>query len=277
MPRLRAGGPERPLGEVLQDQRLVAGIGNMWMSETLWAVRLSPWLAVGQATNAELLAALRSARSAMRAAVAGARGSRQVYRRAGRPCPRCATPIESRGQGDDNRTAYWCPSCQPLRQVPVSADRRFEAVRLGYPRGMTPLTLALPSRYHGAELIAFGGMADVYGATDSMLDRRVAIKILSERFALDPDVRARFTREARIAARLSNEPNIVTIFDVASVQERPAIVMEYLPGGTIADRMRAGRVPPALALAWLAQAGRALDAAHAQGVVHRDVKPANLM
>jgi len=119
VPRLRASGPDRPLGEALQDQRLVAGIGNMWMSETLWAVRLSPWLAVGRATDAELVAALVWARSAMRAAVAGARGSRQVYRRAGRPCPRCGTPIESRGQGDHNRTAYWCPSCQPRRQETV--------------------------------------------------------------------------------------------------------------------------------------------------------------
>ena len=142
---------------------------------------------------------------------------------------------------------------------------------------MTASSLALPPRYRGSELIATGGMADVYSATDETLARRVAIKVLSERFARDPDIRARFTREARIAARLSNEPNVVTIFDVAEVEGRPAIVMEYLPGGTVADRMRGGRVSPALALAWLADAGRALDAAHAQGVVHRDVKPANLM
>src|SRR3954466_8862352 len=132
---------------------------------------------------------------------------------------------------------------------------------------MTAITLALPPRYRGTELIASGGMADVYGSTDGMLDRRVAIKILSERFAGDPEIRERFTREARIAARLSNEPNVVTIFDVADVDGRPAIVMEFLPGGTLADRMRAGRVSPALALAWLAQAGRALDAAHNAGVV----------
>ena len=142
---------------------------------------------------------------------------------------------------------------------------------------MTASSLALPPRYRGSELIATGGMADVYSATDETLGRRVAIKVLSERFARDPDIRARFTREARIAARLSNEPNVVTIFDVAEVEGRPAIMMEYLPGGTVADRMRGGRVSPALALAWLADAGRALDAAHAQGVVHRDVKPANLM
>ena len=142
---------------------------------------------------------------------------------------------------------------------------------------MTASSLALPPRYRGSELIATGGMADVYSATDETLVRRVAIKVLSERFARDPDIHARFTREARIAARLSNEPNVVTIFDVAEVEGRPAIVMEYLPGGTVADRMRGASVSPALALAWLADAGRALDAAHAQGVVHRDVKPANLM
>src|SRR4051794_32083022 len=142
---------------------------------------------------------------------------------------------------------------------------------------MTATTLALPARYRGSELIATGGMADVYAATDDTLERRVAIKILNERFAGDPEIRTRFTREARIAARLSVEPNVVTIFDVADVAGRPAIVMEFLPGGTLADRMRAGRIPPALGLAWLEQAGRALDAAHAAGVVHRDVKPANLM
>ena len=142
---------------------------------------------------------------------------------------------------------------------------------------MTGTTLALPARYRGTELIATGGMADVYVSTDDTLDRRVAIKVLNERFAGDPEIRARFTREARIAARLSTEPNVITIFDVADVAGQPAIVMEFLPGGTLADRMRAARIPPALGLAWLEQAGRALDAAHAAGVIHRDVKPANLM
>jgi endonuclease-8 len=112
VPRLRRADPATPLGVALQDQRLVAGIGNMWMSEALWAVRLSPWLRLEDVDDVQLAAALAWARSTMRAAVAGARPQRSVYRRAGRPCPRCGTPIASRGQGDDNRTAYWCPGCQ---------------------------------------------------------------------------------------------------------------------------------------------------------------------
>jgi endonuclease VIII len=121
--RLRRADPSMPLGVALQDQRLVAGIGNMWMSETLWAVRVSPWLAVGEADDAQLGAALAWARDAMRASVAGSRTVRAVYRRAGRPCTRCATPIVSRGQGDDNRTAYWCPGCQGMPPVSRPAGK----------------------------------------------------------------------------------------------------------------------------------------------------------
>ena len=110
--RLRRADAARSLGEVLQDQRLVSGIGNMWMSELLWATRLSPWLPLGETTDAELKEALRSGRASMRAAVVGSRPVRSVYRKSGRPCPRCGTPIRARGQGDANRTAYWCPGCQ---------------------------------------------------------------------------------------------------------------------------------------------------------------------
>jgi endonuclease-8 len=110
--RLRRGATDRPLGEVFQDQRLVAGIGNMWMSEALWAAGLSPWLPLASVDDAELVAALTWARETMRSAVVQSRPQRSVYRRAGRPCRRCGELIRARGQGDENRTAYWCPGCQ---------------------------------------------------------------------------------------------------------------------------------------------------------------------
>jgi eukaryotic-like serine/threonine-protein kinase len=136
---------------------------------------------------------------------------------------------------------------------------------------------ALPKRYISVSLIARGGMGEVYRATDSVLQRKVAIKLLSERHAGEEDVRARFRREALAAARLSGTPHVITIFDVGEHRRRPYIVMEYLDGGSVHDRLREGPVPPGQALEWLAQAGVALDRAHAEGVVHRDVKPANLL
>jgi tRNA A-37 threonylcarbamoyl transferase component Bud32 len=137
--------------------------------------------------------------------------------------------------------------------------------------------LRLPPRYASLELIASGGMADVYRGIDTVLERGVAIKVLGERHADDTELRARFSREAQTAASLSGEPGVVTIFDVGEAAGRPYIVMELLPGGSLADRLQAGPIPVAQSLGWLEQAGRALDLAHARGIVHRDVKPGNLM
>lgn len=110
--RLRRGDPGRPLGEVLLDQRLVAGLGNMWLAESMWATRVSPWLPLGRAGDEELESVLAWARREMRASVHGPRPARAVYRRAGRPCPRCGEPIRWAGLGEHNRTAYWCAACQ---------------------------------------------------------------------------------------------------------------------------------------------------------------------
>ena len=110
--RLGGADPARPLGEALVDQTLVAGIGNMWIAETLWAVELSPWRRLGSVSDTERRSALETAASLMQASVDGVRLSPHVYRLAGRPCPLCSTTIRARGLGDANRTAYWCPTCQ---------------------------------------------------------------------------------------------------------------------------------------------------------------------
>jgi endonuclease-8 len=109
---LRREHQRRKLGDALLDQHLVAGIGNVWRAESLWRAELSPWLRLDEVAEEELERVLGEASRLMREALDGHGGKRAVYRQAGRPCPRCGTPIRSRGQGDDNRTAYWCPSCQ---------------------------------------------------------------------------------------------------------------------------------------------------------------------
>jgi endonuclease VIII len=111
--RLRGEHPGREVGDALLDQRLVAGIGNMWKAEALWRAEVSPWLPLGDITDEELRRVLDEAARMMRGSVDGVRGTRSVYRKAGRPCPRCGEAIRSRGQGDGNRIAYWCSRCQP--------------------------------------------------------------------------------------------------------------------------------------------------------------------
>jgi serine/threonine-protein kinase len=138
-------------------------------------------------------------------------------------------------------------------------------------------TQMLPDRYQDVERLARGAMGDIYRATDTTLDRLVAVKLLAEPYVADDSARRRFAREGRAAARVSGDPNIVTIYDVGDSGDRPYIVMEYIEGMSLEERLRSGRQAPADALHWLEQAGRALDYAHANGVVHRDVKPGNLL
>jgi endonuclease-8 len=109
---LRAEDPERRLADLLLDQRVVSGIGTVWLAEMLWQARLSPWRPVGEATDAELERAFAWCTTMMRKAVQGTRPLRSVYRRAGRPCPRCGATISSGRIGDANRGVWWCPRCQ---------------------------------------------------------------------------------------------------------------------------------------------------------------------
>jgi len=113
--RLRAGDRGRAIGDALLDQRIVAGIGNVWKSEACFAAAVNPWRALADVSDEEVIEIVRFARRRMRAS-ADADGfssrPRAVYRRAGMPCRRCGATIRQHGQGDDNRLTYWCPGCQ---------------------------------------------------------------------------------------------------------------------------------------------------------------------
>ena len=112
--RLREDDPTRPIGDAVLEQRTVAGIGNLWKAEACFAARIDPWRRTGEVSDAEAVAIVDAARPRMQESARGGFQTRkeQVYKRAGRPCPRCGEPIRQRGQGDDNRTTYWCPGCQ---------------------------------------------------------------------------------------------------------------------------------------------------------------------
>jgi endonuclease-8 len=112
--RLREDDPTRQIGDALLDQRNVAGIGNIWKSEGCFMAGIAPWRRTGDLSDDEILAILREARPQMResAATGFTKRPSAVYNRAGKPCPRCGTTIRARGQGDDNRTTYWCARCQ---------------------------------------------------------------------------------------------------------------------------------------------------------------------
>jgi serine/threonine protein kinase len=138
--------------------------------------------------------------------------------------------------------------------------------------------ISLPDRYKVVRHIANGGMAGVWEAHDELLDRAVAVKVLAQHLSEDDRARARFEREARAAAGLSSHPNVATIYDVGEHEGRAFIVMELMRGGSVADVLRRGdRIEHQRTLRWLREAASGLDAAHAAGVVHRDVKPANLL
>jgi endonuclease VIII len=112
--RLRQDDQTRGVGDALLDQRNLAGVGNLWKSEGCFRAGLDPWRPLGRVRDDEALAVVRAIRERMLASVEAGGHPRdlQVYDRSGRPCPRCGGRIRARGQGDDNRTTYWCPACQ---------------------------------------------------------------------------------------------------------------------------------------------------------------------
>ncbi len=113
--RLRADDPARPIGDALLDQQIIAGIGNVWKSESCFATGLDPWRPAGRVSDEEAVAVVGFAREHMRISAdkdGFSTRPQAVYRRAGRPCVRCGVPIRSRGQWENNRSTFWCPGCQ---------------------------------------------------------------------------------------------------------------------------------------------------------------------
>jgi endonuclease-8 len=112
--RLRSDDQTRPLGDALLDQRNVAGIGNIWKAEGCWEAAVDPWRPLSGVSDGEALSVIEATRPRMQiSARSGPRTIRpRVYGHSGRPCPRCGTAVLARGQGDANRTTYWCPGCQ---------------------------------------------------------------------------------------------------------------------------------------------------------------------
>ncbi|MDL9947071.1 Stk1 family PASTA domain-containing Ser/Thr kinase [Gordonia sp. ABSL11-1] len=139
----------------------------------------------------------------------------------------------------------------------------------------------LSDRYELGETLGFGGMSEVHFARDLLLHRDVAVKVLRADLARDPTFYLRFRREAQNAAKL-NHPTIVQVFDTGEAETEegplPFIVMEYVDGETLRDVLRGnGPVPPRQAMTWMADVAAAMDFSHRNGIVHRDMKPANVM
>ena len=143
---------------------------------------------------------------------------------------------------------------------------------------LSPTFLAAGLRVGPYEIVAplgAGAMGEVYRASDTKLNRIVALKVLPERFALDPDRLARFTREAQLLARL-NHPNIAAIYGLEEQAPVQALVLELIDGPTLADRIALGPIPLEEALGIARQVADALEAAHEKGIIHRDFKPPNI-
>jgi len=142
---------------------------------------------------------------------------------------------------------------------------------------VTEIGTVLGGRYRLVELLGQGGMATIYRARDSQLERDVAVKVLRPEYGADPDFIDRFRHEAQSAASL-NHPGIVAVYDYGTDPAGPFIVMELVEGEDLATIVRrTGALPPRAAARLVAQAARAIAAAHASGFVHRDVKPGNIL
>jgi len=130
--------------------------------------------------------------------------------------------------------------------------------------------------YEILSLVGIGGMGEVYKARDIRLDRMVAVKVLAGEFSMDGDRRLRFEREARVVAGL-NHPHICTLHDIGQHEGMVFLVMEYLEGDTLGERLKRGPLPFDGLLKHAIEITEALEGAHRAGVIHRDLKPSNIV
>src|SRR5262245_25955601 len=174
------------------------------------------------------------------------------------------------------RRSPWCSTGNPRLDRAKGDEHRCARSSLdGHAKAMNFATGMDLGAYKIVSLIGTGGMGEVYRATDTNLGRDVAIKVLPEAFAQDPERIARFEREARTLASL-NHPNIAIIHGLEKSHGTYALVMELVEGEDLSERIARGPIPLDEALPIAKQIAEALEAAHEQGIIHRDLKPANI-
>ena len=210
-------------------------------------------------------------------------------------CPRCRQVLDGEHDSDPFVRALRDRLCRPSQDSPT-LRAALEQLRAPDPQtrdaasGQLPYADVLPwlettdgeaiaqvAHYHLLKYLGRGGMGVVFQARDPTLDRMVALKVLSPTLATDEAARQRFLREARAAAAL-NHPNVVTIYAVSEAAGLPFLVMEYVPAGSLAQRIsKCGPLPTDQTVQLGRQIAAGLAAAHAQGVIHRDIKPDNVL
>jgi eukaryotic-like serine/threonine-protein kinase len=192
-----------------------------------------------------------------------------------RYCSNCAAPLIGAEGGEAGAGAGLTRTAEtPIGQA--GPDRTSLTKTIGTPLPVISKGALIAGKYEIVDELGAGGMGIVYRAEDLKLKRTVALKFLPPELAELPDFKERFLREAQAAAALAH-PNICVVYEAGESEARPFIAMEYIEGETLRDRIRRGPLEPSEALDIAAQVAAGLGEAHTSGIVHRDIKSANIM
>lgn len=186
-----------------------------------------------------------------------------------KPCPRCGTPVPA------DAPQGLCPRCVMAGAAAPTGGGGLSPTATAEIPSLDRVAAAFP-QLEVVELIGRGGMGFVFKARQPHLDRWVALKLLPDKLARDPQFAERFNREGRVLAKL-NHPNIVSVYDFGKADEFYYLLMEYVDGVNLRQAMQAGRFTPQEALVIVPKICEALQYAHEQGVLHRDIKPENIL